>query len=121
MSADIVLISEMFRQGTFITTNHAAEEMKAENISDELLEEAIGRDRPKIIDRGKTSYTVLGWGTEQDPIHAVIAHSGKGVIHTRYRLVTVYRPNLRPDMWMKGYEKKRLTYRIRQIRRRYRS
>ncbi len=94
-------------------TAHADEEMYNDEITIDFFENAIGYDNPKIIKKSRNGYLVLGWGTENEPLHVRIAYNNKGSLHTRYRIVTMYRPDRNSELWRKGYEKKKKKFRLR--------
>jgi len=108
MQFDLVTISAWFREGDYAIHPHADDAMNDDNVTVEFLVEAIGRDRPKIIERYNYSYLILGWGTPAEPLHAVVA---LGTIDEQYDtpiLITVYRPDRdKKNRWMKGYEKRK--------------
>ena len=53
MSADLLLISAAFQSGNYIMIDHANVEMHNDDVTIKFLEDAIGRDKPKIIEKWK--------------------------------------------------------------------
>jgi len=103
MQVDLVLVAAAFRYGNYILTEHADEERLNDDITIQFLEEAIGRDKPKIIRKTSRKCLILGWGTETEPLHVSVAFSDDDA--TRYRVITIYRPDR--NLWVNNYEKRR--------------
>ncbi len=100
-------ISEKFRVGDYVISRHADEEMQDENIDLQFLEEAIGHDRPKIIELYQKSCLILGWNASQKPIHVVVALGTRDQVYDTPILVTVYRPDYYPEKWSQDYAKRK--------------
>ncbi len=107
MRPDLSMISERFRIGNYVISRHADEEMQAENIILQFLEEAIGHDRPRIIETYEKSCLILGWSSTQKPVHAVVALGTRDHVYDTPILVTVYRPDYFPEKWSKNYAKRK--------------
>lgn len=108
MPGDLVLISHIFREGNYIITEHAGDAMDDDQIDIDFIEEAIGRDRPRIIENYSHSCLILGWAGNEEPVHAVIAisdHEDRPLLE--YRLVTVYRPDQDPERWNDDFQRRR--------------
>ena len=99
----MVLISAAFRYGGYIITDHADDERLNDDVTIQFLEEAIGRDKPKIIEKTPPQWLILGWGTATEPLHVKVVIGDEDV--TRYRVKTVYRPD--PNLWTNNYEKRK--------------
>lgn len=88
--------------------SHADEEMQGDEVQLDFLVEAIGRDRPKIIEKYQYSCLIVGWGTPTEPLHAVIALGTVNQIYDTPVLVTVYRPDRDPERrWKDNYAKRK--------------
>ena len=105
MAADLMAIAESFRNGIYNLRTHAIEEMDNDMVTVDVLERAIGRDSPQVIEdypsdpRG-SSCLVLGWEDEGHAIHTVIGYAGD-----KPTVVTVYRPA--SDRWYDNFSKRR--------------
>ena len=105
LSPDIDAISERFRHFEYTVSDHAVLEMSYDEVTIEMLQEAIGDGAAEIIEdypndpRG-ASCLILTWLSPQEPVHAVLAY------WTEYpRLITVYRPDL--ERWHEDYKTRR--------------
>jgi hypothetical protein len=108
MQFDLVTIASKFRAGDYVIRSHADDEMQNDGISIDLLVEAIGRDRPKIIEKYQYSCLILGWGSPAEPLHAVIALGTVQQVYDTPILVTVYRPDRDPERrWKNEYSKRK--------------
>lgn len=105
MQVDLLLIAAAFRYGNYIIMDHADEERLNDDVTIQFLEEAIGKDKPKIIEKTSRKCLILGWGTATEPLHVSVAFSDDDA--TRYRVVTVYRPDRKKYLWVNNYEKRR--------------
>lgn len=108
MGANLELIVESFANKLYDITTHGSTEMDNDKITTQLLEEAIGSDKPKIMEdyplnnRGP-SCLILGWTTEyKRPIHVCIGYAG-----SKPEVITAYRPDLSPRKWTQGFCKRR--------------
>jgi hypothetical protein len=108
MQFDLITISALFRNGEIAIHPYADMRMQQRNITNEFLVEAIGRDRPKIIERYNYSCLILGWGASNKPLHAVVA---LGTVDEEYdtpMLITVYKPDEdEEDRWMNNYAQRK--------------
>lgn len=108
MQFDLVAISSKFRESGYDISTHADEEMQEDDIQIDYLEEAIGRDGPKIIEKYQYSCLILGWSSPNEPIHAVVA---LGTVDMKYDtpiVVTAYRPNRDiNNRWKDNYAKRK--------------
>lgn len=108
MGANLELIAESFANKLYGITTHGITEMDKDKIMTELLEEAIGSDKPKIIedyplDKRGPSCLILGWITEgKRPIHACIGYAG-----SKPEVITAYRPDLSSHKWTQEFCKRR--------------
>lgn len=108
MQFDLITISSKFREGDYAVSPHADDAMQNDAVSADFLVEAIGRDRPRIIEKYHYSCLILGWGTPTEPLHVVVA---LGTINREYDtpiLVTIYRPNRDTEgRWKDNYAKRK--------------
>ncbi len=110
MHANLPLIVASFAGGVHfydITVLHGRIEMDNDGITTELLEEAIGSDKPEVIEdcpknpRGP-SCLILGWTQQQRPITVCIGYKGSKPL-----VITAYRPDLCPDKWTPDFRSRR--------------
>lgn len=93
----LVLIQELVRKKNYRITLHAERERDADKITRREIEEAILSEKAEIIEdypedpRGE-SCLVLGFTSEDEPIHIVCDISSTIII------ITVYRPD--PELWI---------------------
>lgn len=108
MKFDLIFISSKFRDGDYAICPHAYKEMEADDVTVEFLVESLGRDNPQIIEKYTYSCLIFGWGTETEPLHAVVA---LGTVDTSYDtpiLVTVYRPDRdNENRWTANYDRRK--------------
>ncbi len=108
MHFDLQIISLSFREKQYAISAHANDEMQNDNVSTDFLEEAIGRDKPKIIEKYQYSCLILGWVTSIEPVHAVVAFGTEIDIYDTPIVVTVYRPDKDPEnRWKENYAKRK--------------
>lgn len=82
--------------------------MQNDEVSIDFLEEAIGKDSPKIIEKYQYSCLICGWGTSTEPLHTVIALGTVEQIYDTPVLVTVYRPDRdSKKRWKDNYAKRK--------------
>jgi len=101
MNCDLEVIALAFREGDYKITHHTNVRMQTREISVAFIEEAIGRDSPRIIESYDEGCLILGWGTPSEPLHAVIIYRSTDDI----RLVTIYHPD--PERWSSNYAQRR--------------
>jgi len=101
----MVLIAAAFRYGNYITRDHSIEEMQEDDVTIEFVEDAMGRDKPKIIEARSGVCLILGWAGQNEPLHTVVAYDKGNPLN--YRLLTVYRPDKEPHLWTNNYEKRK--------------
>lgn len=103
MNANLSLIVAAFAGGLYNILPHGIIEMDSEGITTGLLEEAIGSDKPKVIedypkDKRGPSCLILGWTAQQRPIHACVGYKGSKPL-----IITTYRPDLCSHKWNRGF------------------
>lgn len=105
MAVDLLFIVRQFRRGFYWLWDHAITEMDADGIRTEDLEEAIGRDRARVIEdypddpRGARCL-ILGWAGPREPLHIAVQYD-----EPLPNVVTAYRPN--PRHWYPGFQRRR--------------
>jgi len=108
MQFDLIVIASKFREDEYLISSHADDEMQNDSISIDFLVEAIGRDRPKIIEKYQYSCLILGWGAPTEPLHANIAFGTESENYDTPIVVTVYRPDRDPKKrWKDNYAKRK--------------
>jgi len=95
------------RKRELLFTIHALEEMSEDDISFQEVFEAVQSTDAEVMEsrledpRGE-SHLVLGRTGHGRPLHMVF-----GLAHQRVKLVTTYRPDLRPERWTADFRKRR--------------
>lgn len=108
MQFDLGFISFKFREGDYVVSEHALEQMDQRGIGIDLLVEAIGRDNPAIIETGDYKCLICGWGASNEPLHAVVAMGTQDIEYDRPRLVTTYRPDRdTEERWEDNYARRK--------------
>ena len=107
MSAELPLIVAAFADGLYNVLPQGIIEMDNDDITTGILEEAIGSDKPEVIedspeDRRGPSCLLLGWTAQQRPIHVCIGYRGSKPL-----VITTYRPDLWPHKWDRGFRSRR--------------
>lgn len=104
MPVDLPTISACFRFGDYRLTTHVAEMMGERIITTEMLEIAIGSDRPEVIeedpknDRGPACL-ILGWPDDHTPLHIKVTTVGQPIV------ITAYQPE--DSRWYNEYRSRR--------------
>ncbi len=104
MPPDLAAISRCIRAGDYKLSKHAFDRLTSRGIPTDRLEEAIGRDRPEVIEDYPNNEQgpkclILGWVREDEPLHAVVTCVGQPIV------VTVYEPD--PGTWYNDFRSKR--------------
>ena len=105
MAPELKSIVRWFKAGDYIITKHGFNRMKEKSITVAILEEALGGDKPKIVEdypqnRRGASCLILGWNGLNNPIHACIGYAGD-----RLEVITAYRPTL--NKWYPDFSRRR--------------
>lgn len=87
-----------FAQGEYNITNHGYQAMGNDSVTIQVLEDALGRDAPELIedypgDERGPCCLILAWSQGGAPLHAVVGYNGD-----QHELITVYSPP-DPTLW----------------------
>jgi hypothetical protein len=103
---DSAALRAVFRSQRVIWTLHAVLEAAADAMGQDEAEAAVAKDGEVIEDypgdvRG-ASCLVLAHLADGRPLHMVI-----GYAREPFRIITVYRPDLRPELWSPDFRTRR--------------
>lgn len=107
MTVDLPSIVESFVNKQYNITKHAWFEMGNDEITVQMLVQALGFDVPEVIEdypdneRGPCCL-ILAWTQNGRPIHACVGYGGD-----KPEVITTYRPDLNPLRWDSDYHSRR--------------
>ena len=107
MAADLSSIRSAFEDGAYNISVHGFFEMGNDYITTAAFDQAIVFDMPEVIedypnDPKGASCLILAWVGLDSPIHACIGYAGSQPL-----IITVYRPNLKPEAWSEDFRTRR--------------